>query len=172
MSRVPVVRHDERLLIAEGTSRLAVAADVEGLVALRAVQFGALPGEDDRWLVATRERLRAGLAAGDLAGAVVEHAGETIASGIALVTWHLPSPARPDGRIGHIHSMFTQPAARGRGHGRRILTLLLSWLWDGGVTTVELNTSVEGRALYVSAGFVEDGGDRLRLDLSERPSSR
>jgi GNAT superfamily N-acetyltransferase len=153
--------------VAEG--RLATASDIDALISLRAVQFGVDERLDVLWVTNARERLRVGLASGTLAAAVVEDEGTPVASGVALITWHLPSPSHPDGRIGHIHSMFTEPAARRRGYGRQILQLLLHWLWDTGVQRVELNTSVEGRALYESRGFSSTGDDRLRLDLTSRP---
>ena len=58
--------------------------------------------------------------------------------------------------VGEIKRMFVQAAARGRGHGRRLLAELENAARAAGQRRIRLYTTevlVEARALYASAGY-------------------
>jgi len=58
-----------------------------------------------------------------------------------------------------VWGMWTDPAARGRGHGARVLDALLAWA-DGRGLPVDLEVTegnADAVALYASRGFVETG---------------
>lgn len=58
--------------------------------------------------------------------------------------------------VGEIKRMFVVPAARGRGHGRRVLAALESAALELGYTRLRLDTAqslVDAIALYRSAGY-------------------
>jgi ribosomal protein S18 acetylase RimI-like enzyme len=61
-----------------------------------------------------------------------------------------------DGGYGEIKRMYTRPAFRGKGHGRRILEHLLAHGRDAGYTLFRLETGVdqvEAIGLYEAVGF-------------------
>lgn len=147
------------------TLRRAVPADARALVHLRSLMHEAM-GTDAAAASAPACRAAAEAAfrrrlASDPAfvAFVVEDAGEVVASGVAFVEEHLPSPSQPDGRRGHIASMSTDPSARRRGHARRVVQALMGWLVDEhGLHRVDLRATPDGQPLYADLGFRVLGG--------------
>ncbi|UUZ58537.1 GNAT family N-acetyltransferase [Nocardioides sp. B-3] len=101
-------------------------------------------------------------------------AGDLLATGGG----YLP-PEPPD--VMTVWGMWTAPEARGRGHGRALLTRLLDWAHTRSISIVELHVT-EGndtaRRLYESCGFVATGewqplreGSPLRVELLRRAGS-
>lgn len=140
--------------------RPATPADIPELIRLRAVALASLgvdagPADSpwretaDGWF---RERITART---DLRCLVVGGApGEPLlATGMAWVTYHLPSPRWTDGRRGYLDGIVTDETARGRGHGRRIVDGLVSWLNDSGIHYIQLHASADGEPVYTAAGF-------------------
>jgi ribosomal protein S18 acetylase RimI-like enzyme len=129
--------------------------------------LGVDPG-DDHW-----ERFRAAAAQSmrdrrddDVVVFVVDHPDDSdrlVACGAAVVMTRLPTVGQPDGRIGYIQWMSTDPGYRRRGMARNVLTELLAWLEARGVDNVELHASPDGAPLYRSQGFWSGtGGEALR----------
>ncbi|MEU3726915.1 GNAT family N-acetyltransferase [Streptomyces sp. NPDC031705] len=155
--------------------RPAVPADVPELIRLRAVALASLgmdPGSsDDPWRATAdgwfRERLTG---RSDVHCLVVGGApGEPlVATGMAWVTYHLPSPRWTDGRRGYLDGIVTDEAARGRGHGRRIVDGLVAWLNGIGIHYVQLHASADGEGVYRAAGFT--AGAYPGMDLFTRPA--
>lgn len=98
---------------------------------------------------------------------------------VAMGGGYLP-PEQPD--VMMVWGMWTAPEARGRGHARALVSWLLDWAQDRGISTVELHVT-EGndtaRALYESCGFVATGewgslreGSPLRIELLRRSNTR
>lgn len=59
-----------------------------------------------------------------------------------------------------ILTVATHPARRGRGLAFALLTVLMSWLVDGGTSRITLDVAEDNAAalrLYKSLGFTEDG---------------
>lgn len=106
----------------EPTLRWATPADASELTRLRALMYEA-HGADTAtpgWWEACERALAERLArdATTFAGVVAEDpgaAGHLLAGGIGWIEAHLPGPANPTGRRGHVASMSTEPAARRRG---------------------------------------------------------
>ncbi len=144
--------------------RRAGVADVADLVRLRALLLAAL-GSDvtaPGWARACEEAFVRRLAEPDrFAAFVVDVDGAPVAGGVGWVEEHLPSPASPDGRRGHIASMATEPAFRRQGHAGWVLGALLAWFADVAVVRVDLRATPDGRGLYERAGFREVGGAAL-----------
>ncbi|MEU3908168.1 GNAT family N-acetyltransferase [Streptomyces goshikiensis] len=142
--------------------RPATPADIPELIRLRAVALASLgvdPGPaDSPWRETAdgwfRERITART---DLRCLVVGGApGEPLlATGMAWVTYHLPSPRWTDGRRGYLDGIVTDETARGRGHGRRIVDGLVSWLNDSGIHYIQLHASADGEPVYTAAGFTQ-----------------
>ncbi len=86
---------------------------------------------------------------------------------------------RPDEGRAMIWGMWVDPAARGRGHARRLLAALVEWIRDAGFPVVELHVTQgndEARRLYLAAGFTPTGdweslreSSPLRIELLRRP---
>ncbi|WP_051788567.1 GNAT family N-acetyltransferase, partial [Streptomyces sp. NRRL S-575] len=156
--------------------RPAVPADIPELIRLRAVALDALgvdPGPAD---AAWREVAHAWFLERvgdrpDVRCLVVGGApGEPLlATGMAWVTHHLPSPRWTDGRRGYLDGIVTDAPARGRGHGRRIVDALVGWLDDIGIHYVQLHTSPDGEPVYRAAGFT--AGRYPGMDLFTGPAS-
>jgi GNAT superfamily N-acetyltransferase len=145
--------------------RRATVADLDELVRLRAMMLAALgAAEEATWPAAAREFLADGLVAGTLAAVVADDPGtpgRLVAGGVGLVLHRIPGPASPDGRIGHIASMATEPAWRGRGLATAVVEGLLAWFAEIGVRRVTLHASPMGEAIYRSRGFVEGPNPEL-----------
>ena len=147
------------------TLRPAVPADAPALVRLRSLMHEAMGADasavcDPAYLTAAEAAFRRRLASDPAFVAfVVEDAGEVVASGVAFVEEHLPSPSQPDGRRGHIASMSTDLSARRRGHARRVVEALMAWLVDEqGLSRVDLRATPDGEPLYADLGFQVLGG--------------
>ena len=57
-------------------------------------------------------------------------------------------------RRGYVSSVYTHPEYRRMGLARRLMEMLLAQAHDLSISTLLLNTSRMGRALYESMGFV------------------
>ncbi|MGZ9934435.1 GNAT family N-acetyltransferase [Streptomyces sp. NC-S4] len=158
--------------------RTAVPADVPELIRLRAVALDALgvdPGPADAaWRQAARawflERVgeRPDMRCLVVGGAPGE---PLLATGMAWVTYHLPSPLWTDGRRGYLDGIVTDAPARGRGHGRRIVDALVAWLDGIGIHYVQLHASADGEPVYRAAGFTAGRYPGMDLVTTQAPST-
>ena len=141
--------------------RRAGAGDVDELVRLRALLFGALgnswgraPGGDE-WRKAAAERFAELVDAADACVLVVDGDDGLAACGTCLTDRRVPSPYNPRGSVAHLLGMVTDPAYRRRGYARAILGGLVEWCDDNGIDRIDLNASPDGAALYREFGFRE-----------------
>ncbi len=152
-------------------TRLATPDDIDDLLRLRRrlmAHFG-WDRSNDGWIPAARSRLTDGMADGSVVAAVGADAdGRAVASGVAEIVPRMPSPAVPDGRVAHVSSMVTEESARGVGHGRRIVRLLVEELRRRGITTIELfAASPDAERLYRSERFDDRPGGRAMRHVSD-----
>jgi GNAT superfamily N-acetyltransferase len=103
--------------------------------------FGAVIVEEMRWVRS--------LGAGEVF--LAEEDGVALGAGAALRM----------GATGWIGGVCVVPEARGRGLGGAVTEAAVSWLRDGGVTTVLLYATELGRPVYERLGFVVDGAADL-----------
>lgn len=148
--------------------RRAGLDDVTELVRLRAVMMAELgePSAGD-WMEACAAYLRATLADGSTAAVVADDpaaAGRLVACGVGVTLRRLPGPNTGDGRIGHVASMVTEPAWRGRGLATAIVRGLLDWYAAEGVRRVYLHASPDGEGIYRGQGFAEGAHPELVWD--------
>lgn len=144
-------------------TRQAAEADIPELVRLRALLFETLGGEffnpspaDQGWRDALAKVLAGHLSAPDVHVLVVDGVGDGLAAcGIGMVEQRLPSPHLPNGRVGTVLGVITDPAHRRRGHSRAIMTGLLDWFAGRDVARVDLHASAEGEPLYRALGFAD-----------------
>jgi GNAT superfamily N-acetyltransferase len=85
---------------------------------------------------------------------VIETEGGEIVSGggITIIPWP-PGPRYLGDRLAFVYNVYTEPAHRGRGLGRRIMAAIHDWCRAEGVTSVALNASASGRPLYDALGY-------------------
>jgi GNAT superfamily N-acetyltransferase len=153
-------------------ARLATPGDFEELIRMAAVMLSSMGLEPhvDRWHDRALEVLRSELASGSGAAFVVDapdQPGQVIASGAVLVHQRLPTSEHPDGRVGHVQWVATEPSYRRRGLAKLIMRAIVEWLRDQQVEAVELYASKDGQPLYASLGFVAPERAWLRLRLAQ-----
>ena len=79
--------------------------------------------------------------------------GEVVAGGgITILPWP-PGPSYLGDRVGFVYNVYTQPAHRGRGLARRVMTEIHDWCRAEGITSLALNASQAGEPLYTSLGY-------------------
>lgn len=149
--------------------RPATEADIPELVRLRALLFsdlsaewGALPA-DDGWQDACAAELAGQLHGDAMRILVIDGEPGLAACGIGVLDQRLPSPYNPDGRVGHVFGVVTDPAHRGRGHARAVMEALLAWFDEAGTRRVDLNASPGGMSLYRRLGFADHPDPTLSL---------
>ncbi len=139
--------------------RPATTDDIPGLVGLRGLLFAGLAGgwgpptAGEGWQRACATVLAGRLGDGSLRALVVDGESGPAACGMGVVDHRLPSPYNASGLVGHVFGIVTAPPYRGRGYARAIVTALLAWFDERGLTRVDLNASADGQSLYRSLGF-------------------
>ncbi|MEV0124421.1 GNAT family N-acetyltransferase [Streptomyces sp. NPDC050703] len=145
-----------------GAVRRALPDDIPELVRLRALLFedrgGAYfspaeaPGDWRRELAAV---LTAKLASESVCVLVVDGEQGLASCVIGTVEHWFPGPHNPNGRVGHVIGVVTDPAHRRRGHSRAVMRALLDWFREQGASRVDLYASDDGAPLYRALGFVD-----------------
>ncbi|BCY13787.1 GNAT family N-acetyltransferase [Actinoplanes sp. L3-i22] len=152
-------------------TRRAVPADAAELVRLREVMLRSLTKADwnDDWREPARAALSELLAAPEpsIAAFVVERSGGGLAAcAVGTIDQRLGSPHNPQGRVGYVYNVVTDPDMRRRGYSRACMTALLAWFGERGVPAVDLRASAEGEPLYASLGFRRSAEPGMRLRLT------
>jgi GNAT superfamily N-acetyltransferase len=151
--------------------RQATPDDVDELVRLREVLLRTFPRGDwnDDWRAPARASLLRRISAPEpaLAAFVVENPdGPGLAAcAVGVIDEHLGNPYSPDGRVGYVFSVVTDPGGRRRGYSRACLEALLQWFRDQGVRIVDLKASPDGEPLYTSLGFARTPDPAMRLKI-------
>ncbi|WP_189333483.1 GNAT family N-acetyltransferase [Actinoplanes ianthinogenes] len=152
--------------------RQAVPADAGELVRLRAVMLRTfdVPGWNDEWREPARQTLvdRLGQAEPALGAFVVDRPdGDGLAAcALGQIEQRLGNPSNPDGRVGYVYNVVTDPDMRRRGYSRGCMEALLAWFRGRGVRAVDLRASADGAALYESLGFRRTREPGMRLTIS------
>jgi len=77
------------------------------------------------------------------------------ACGYATISQMVPGPHLPDGQLGYVSSVFTEPAYRRRGYSRAIMNGLLTWFRGRDVSRADLHASADAEPLYRALGFTD-----------------
>jgi GNAT superfamily N-acetyltransferase len=98
--------------------------------------------------------LAAMMPAGTYRAWVVEDEQRTVVAGggISILPWP-PGPSYMGDTIAIVYNLYTEPAHRRRGLGRRVMTTIHEWAAAHGITSVALNASRDGQPLYESMGY-------------------
>jgi GNAT superfamily N-acetyltransferase len=100
-------------------------------------------------------------------GWLVEAADGAVAAGAGLVVlrW-TPGPGPMDPRLAWVFNVYTEPAHRRRGLGRRLMETLHAWCREQGIERVALNASLGGEPLYEEMGYAVQAEPMMRIRLS------
>ena len=75
-------------------------------------------------------------------------------SDAAVIAHHRVAMFQDMGQVPLVVNVYTEPGSRGRGIARALMQALMEWAAARRFDRVLLHSSVAGRALYVSLGFV------------------
>jgi GNAT superfamily N-acetyltransferase len=153
--------------------RRATEVDVPRLVAHRVAMFEEMGDRSARSIArhapAYSRWLRPRLRRADVVAWVAEApAGTPVGSG---ALWFQPGHPRPgfsDLRVPYLLSMYTEPAARGRGVATAIVRQAIGLARRLGYSRVTLHASAMGRPTYERLGFRATTEMRLWLDPVQR----
>ncbi|MFD6170413.1 GNAT family N-acetyltransferase [Streptomyces coeruleorubidus] len=151
--------------------RRALPEDAEEVLRLRQIMIDSLFGDPaTAWHGESLPTLKAklGASAGDFTAFVVDHPERpgTLASLVAgTIDYRIGKSGDPQGMVGFVFSVATDPSARRRGYARACMTTLLEWFRERGARRVQLTASPEAQPLYVSLGFRPKPDPLLELTL-------
>jgi GNAT superfamily N-acetyltransferase len=136
--------------------RAATLADRDVLIRHRIAMFTDMGNEFDasalasafsRWLTDT-------MTAGTYLAWLAEAPDGTIAAGAGatIIPWP-PGPRYAGERLAFVYNVYTEAAHRRRGLARQLMETIHTWCAGHGVTSVALNASRDGQALYEAIGY-------------------
>lgn len=127
--------------------------------------FGVEPSK--RLLVANRQFYRNHLADGTHIAYVADLDGEDCGCGAVCFSDELPSPDNPTGRCAYIMNVYVREPYRNRGVARHIVRCLIDEALQRSCGKIFLETTAEGRRLYLSLGFA-DMPDMMKYKISKK----
>jgi len=155
------------------TVREATVEDAPVLARQRRLMFDAInrmpADEGDAMEAAILAYIQRAMPAGTFRSWVVEHGGSIVAGGGVQLRTLMPRPGHVDfAPEGLIVSMWTDPAHRRRGLGRRVVEAILAWGRVNSVGRFTLHASDDGRPLYELYGFRQTNEMRLTVRAPTR----
>jgi GNAT superfamily N-acetyltransferase len=136
--------------------RPATLADQDALVHHRIAMFAdmGVPLDAETLDPAFRSWLGRMMPAGTYRAWLVETPGGAIVGGggMTIVPWP-PGPRYLGDRLAFVYNVYTEPAHRGRGLARLVMTAIHDWCRAEGITSLALNASEAGGPLYSSLGY-------------------
>jgi ribosomal protein S18 acetylase RimI-like enzyme len=141
--------------------RRAQSDDLEAAVALIAAMFVDLGTTEipPSWQRNAEHALRT---RPEAATFVTVDGDRVVAVAVGLVEQRLPSPRRPDGRIGYVEWLSTASSDRRRGAARLAMEALMGWYREQGLKVVDVHASTAASPLYRQLGFSEPQSTSLR----------
>ena len=97
--------------------------------------------------------------------AVIEVAGELVASAVGTRETGVPNPMSPTGRAVRLANVITLPAHRGRGYATELIRDVVAWAQSAGVDRIDLSATPEGQRIYERLGFTLASAPRLKRIL-------
>ena len=145
-------------MIHEITLRRLTEADLDDFIAIRIGQLREEGATEDLDLVpALKDYYRRHMADGTFVSWLAVDGDRIIGtSGMSFVE-KPPYFGCPNGRIGLLSSMYTDPAYRRRGIARRLLSRVVEEARAYGCGSVQITASDMGVLLYTDFGFVKNG---------------
>jgi GNAT superfamily N-acetyltransferase len=109
---------------------------------------------------------------------VVEHvegadtAGTVVAGGGATILPWPPGPRYPGDTLAFVYNVYTEPSHRRQGLARLIMDAIHAWCRAHGVTSLALNSSRDGLALYEQLGYVQSPSPMMFFSLVDEDAPR
>jgi GNAT superfamily N-acetyltransferase len=148
--------------------RVTTVDDIGHVVAHRDQMFRdmGIPAEFDAMARATRQWLLNAIPSGEYRGWLGVAADGSVAAGggLIVIPWP-PGPFSMDPRCGFVFNMYTDPAHRKQGLGRRLMEAMHDWCGAQGIERVVLNASTFGQPLYEAMGYVVAEEPMMRIRL-------
>jgi GNAT superfamily N-acetyltransferase len=119
------------------------------------------PSIPESWLCDAEHAL-ARAAPSDVGTFVAVDGERVVAVAVGLIERRLPSPRRPDGRIGYVEWLATSEGDRRRGAARSVMEALMQWFTAEGLKVVDVHASAPAAPLYRELGFSEPHSTALR----------
>jgi GNAT superfamily N-acetyltransferase len=148
--------------------RPATIGDIPSIVEHREQMFRdmGIPAEFEDMAAATTLWLQHAIPSHIYRGWVAcTESGEVVAGGGLIVIPWPPGPMTTDPRCGFIFNVYTRPAHRKQGLGRRLMDAMHDYCRAEGIGRVVLNASTFGKPLYDAMGYVVAEEPMMRLRL-------
>ena len=150
------------------TIRTATVDDIPHFVRHREQMFRdmGIPAEFNAMAAAATAWLAGAIPDGTYRGWLAETAGGAVVAGggLIVIPWP-PGPFSMDPRCGFVFNLYTDPAHRRQGLGRRVMDAMHEWCRSQGIERVVLNTSTFGQPMYAAIGYVVTDEPMMRLKL-------
>lgn len=154
--------------------RVATLDDISVLVHHRVSMFQdmGVPLDAPALEAAFAEWLRRTMPAGTYRAWLVEHTDEgggttIVAGGGATILPWPPGPRYLGDTLAFVYNVYTEPSHRGRGLARLVMHAIHEWCKTSGVTSIALNASRDGRALYEGLGYAPSPSPMMFYSLAE-----
>jgi GNAT superfamily N-acetyltransferase len=159
------------------TYRAATVDDAEALARLRyEMEVERYPDEAsldrETFLAAHAEVTRDLMAREDMQSWVAEAEGVPVAC-VILLAWRMhPNYFELSRQRGLVTGVFTQPAYRRQGIGRRLMEQLVAYARERGISRLILWASEMGAPMYAQVGFTQSRAMELNLDRKHEDVAR
>jgi GNAT superfamily N-acetyltransferase len=148
--------------------RVTTLADIPSVVAHREQMFRdmGIPAQFEAMATATATWLEAAIPSQTYRGwlAVTDADVVVAGGGLIVIPWP-PGPMTMDPRCGFVFNVYTDPAHRKQGLGRRLMETMHDWCRSEGIERVVLNASAFGQPLYEQMGYVVANEPMMRIRL-------
>ena len=150
------------------TIRTAAVDDIPHVVRHREQMFRdmAIPAEFNAMAAAATAWLAGAIPDGTYRGWLAETTARAVVAGggLNVIPWP-PGPFSMDPRCGFVFNVYTEPAHRKQGLGRRLMDAMHEWCRGEGIERVVLNASTFGRPMYAAMGYVVADEPMMRIRL-------
>ena len=127
------------------------------------------PLAQEGWRDACAAALAEQLASDAMHVAVVDGDAGLASCGMGVVDRQLPTRYDPEGLVGHVFGVATDPRYRKRGYAHAVMMDLLRWFDGRGLRRVDLNASPDGQNLCRGLGFKDHPDPVLSRKRGESP---
>ena len=154
--------------------RAATLDDLDVLVHHRIAMFTdmAIPLREDALASSFAAWLRETIPAGIYRAWVIEDTADAriVAGGGATVLPWPPGPRYMGDKLAFVYNVYVEPEHRRRGLARLVMQVIHDWCRAAGVTSVALNASADGLALYQSLGYAVTPNPMMFLAIGQPTS--
>jgi GNAT superfamily N-acetyltransferase len=150
--------------MSETVVRAAVAEDLEAIIALVMAMFQDLGTRvfPDTWHKDLRQALASRLWGDVGAFVAVDPADVPICVAVGVIDQRLPSPRRPQGRIGYVEWLATAAGSRRQGAARAAAKALVQWFQEHEIDVVDVHSSPSAQPIYSWLGFEDPTSRPMR----------